>query len=48
MLFSTVQTVYSYATRQQNYMFKNSVRTNVKCMSVSVAGVNIWVHLKMI
>ena len=46
MLFSTVQTVHSHATRQQNYMFKKSVRTNVKYMSVSVAGVNIWNTLK--
>ena len=43
MLISTVQTVML-----QEHMLKKSVGTNVKCVSVSIAGVKIWNTLKMI
>ena len=41
-LFVNVTQIHSHGTRQQLQMYNKSSRTNVKSMSVSVFGVNMW------
>ena len=44
-LFFKVENIHNYATRQENNLYKKSVRTSFKSMTLSINGVNIWNNL---
>ena len=44
-IFSNVKNVHDYSTRQKHNLYKTSVRTNVKNMTFSKIGINLWNQL---